>query len=262
MKIAALQIASIPLSESKLDYYLRICASRDVKLLLFGEYVFNLFFKELATMPLSMLKEQSKQQIQTLKEMAVEHEMTIVAPIIAVEKKQPYKTVVKIDSQGRVRRYMQQVLIDYPHWNEAKYFGNPPEPLQAPLIFNAEGYKFAVMGGFELHFDLLWLEMLRKNVDCVLIPTVSTFDSMLRWREIVKTRAFTNNCYVLRANRIGEYHDTTTAWKFYGDSLFVNPDGEIEEALTDKEELLIATLDRQKIKESAQAWGFRKATMR
>lgn len=69
MKIAALQLATLPMSSAKLDYYFRICKEKEVELLLLSEYALNSFFKELEVMPLSMIKEQSNHKIEVLKEL-------------------------------------------------------------------------------------------------------------------------------------------------------------------------------------------------
>ena len=246
------------MSTTKLYHYVRIAHKRGVKLLLLGEYLLNSFFKELETMPIGMIKEQSEHHIKVLKEMARKYEMTIVAPIIVVKKKQPYKTIIRIGPQSTAY-YYQQILINYTHWNEEKFFANEIQPLMAPMVFTFEGIKFAVMGGFELHFDDLWLDASVKNVDCVLLPTVSTFESHQRWEDLIKSRAFTHNCYILRANRIGEFHEKKHTWKFYGDSLLVSPNGEIEASLGDTEELMIVDLHHSEVISSRRTWGFKEA---
>ena len=60
MKIAALQLSTQALSNARLDYYLRICEQKDVRLVALGEYVLNNFFTELKQMPVDLVKEQSK----------------------------------------------------------------------------------------------------------------------------------------------------------------------------------------------------------
>ena len=50
---------------------------------------------------------------------------------------------------------------------------------------------------------------------------------------------------------------TNTLWNFYGDSLLVNPNGEVEDCLGDREELLIANLDKKYLKEIKECWKFR-----
>lgn len=258
MKAAVLQLPAIGMSTTKLYHYIRIAHKRGVKLLLLGEYLLNSFFRELENTPVTMIKEQSDHHIKVLKELAKKYDLTIVVPLVIVKKKQPYKTVVKV-APNSVAYYQQQILINYSHWNEEKFFANTIAPLAAPMIFNLEGLKFAVMAGFELHFDDLWFYTSVKNVDCVLLPTVSTFESHQRWRELIKSRSFTHNCYILRANRIGEFQEKKYTWKFYGDSLLASPEGNIEASLGDTEELMIVDLLHTAVVEARRSWGFKEA---
>lgn len=261
MKAAVLQLPSIGMSTTKLYHYIRIAHKREVKLLLLGEYLLNSFFKELETTPLGMIREQSEHHLKILKEMAQTHDMTIVAPIVIVKKREAYKVIAKIGPHSTAY-YHQQVLINYSHWNEERFFANPVEPLVPPMVFSVEGIRFAVMGGFELHFDDLWLNASVKNVDCVLLPTVSTFESHQRWRNLISSRAFTHNCYILRANRIGEFQEKEFTWRFYGDSLLVDPNGEILTTLGDTEELMIVDLDHSEVVSARRGWGFKEALNR
>lgn len=258
MKAAVLQLSSQGLSSTKLLNYIRIANKKGVKLLLLGEYILNPFFKELCEMSVSMIKEQSKQQINILKDLSTTYEIIIIAPIILVKKNQLYKTIAKF-APNSTFYYQQQLLINYPHWNEEKFFANTIEKLKAPLTFKIDNLKFAVLSGFELHFDELFQKLKNKNVDCILMPSVSTFDSYERWKALITTRAFTNNCYVLRANRIGEYQEGDFSWKFYGDSVLASPDGEILAHLGNKEELMIVDLFHKQVLDARRAWGFRDA---
>jgi predicted amidohydrolase len=90
----------------------------------------------------------------------------------------------------------------------------------------------------------------------LLLPTAATFDSHNRWREILKTRAFTHNLYILRANRVGEYLDKEIKWKFYGDSMLVDPMGEVKAMLEDKESLMVVEVSRKEVREAKRLWGF------
>lgn len=258
MRAAILQIPSVGMSTAKFDYYLRIAKSKGCKVILLGEYLLNRFFKELEQTPIAMIKEQSDHHIKTLKALAKEYDTTIIAPLVIIKKKKPYKSIVKF-SPSSVSYYDQQILINYKHWNEEKFFANEVAPLKAPMTFSIDGFKFAVMAGFELHFDHFWQEVMAKKVDAVLLPTVSTFESHERWREVIKMRAFTHNVYVVRANRIGEYVEDQWSWNFYGDSLVVTPEGEIESHLGNQEELLMVDMDKKIVKAARKSWGFQEA---
>ncbi len=261
MKIAALQLPSMGMSSTRLYKYVRNAHRQGVRLLLLGEYLLNPFFKEIEQCSTAMIQEQSDHQLSILKELAREYHMSIVAPIILVRKKQLFKSIVKI-APSSVAYYDQQVLINYPHWNEEKFFANAIAPLQSPLVFTIDNVKFAVMGGFELHFDELWRYVSEKNVDVVLLPSMATFDSNQRWKELIKMRAFTKNCYVFRANRVGEYVEQEHVWQFYGNSLLALPDGTIESELQDFEELLVVEVEHANVVEARRIWGFKESIRR
>lgn len=155
--------------------------------------------------------------------------------------------------------YRQQRLIDYRHWNEAKFFRNHnTKMLKKPFIFEYKGFNIAVLFGFEVHFDEMWLSMKKSDADMVLLPCANTFDSIARWRELCKVRAFLNGCVVIRANRVGKAVVNENEWIFYGDSFIAMPNGEIIDNLRDKEAMLSLEIQKSKILEMAREWGFRK----
>ena len=261
MRCAVLQLSAQGMSSTKLYNFVRIAHTKNVKVLLLGEYILNPFFKELQNMSIAMIKEQAQHQIKILKELSSTYNMTIVAPLVIVKRKKVYKTVAKF-APNSTAYYQQQLLINYSHWNEEKFFSNDVKPIKSPMIFKVDGFKFAIINGFELHFDEIFTHISQKNVDAVLVPSVSTFDSYERWKILILSRAFTHNCYILRANRIGEYVDKDFNWKFYGDSLLASPNGELIEHLGNKEELMIVDMSHADVIRARRTWGFKEMQKR
>jgi len=255
LTIAALQLPTLGMQATKLDFYLRNAHIRGVKLVLLGEYVLNHFFKELSDIPIQMVKKQSDKHLELLKKFAIKYQMVFLVPLIIIKNNQYIKTIVKITAKSTIY-YEQQILMPYKHWNEKQMFGNEIKKLETPLNFKVDGFNIMAMGGFELHFDFFWTEVTRKEIDLVLLPTASTFDSHKRWREIIKTKAFLHGCYILRANRLGEFKENNVKWKFYGDSMLVEPNGKVYMMLEDKESMLIETISKNVIKEHKQSWAF------
>ncbi len=255
--VAALQLPTLGMNATRLEYYLKQAKQRDADVMLLGEYVLNHFFKEFATMSPNMVKEQTRKHTELLKNLAQKYKITFIAPIIITKKDGYHKTIVKISAKT-TKYYEQQILLPYAHWNEKKFFANKVAPLKDAMTFTIKGFKVMVMAGFELHFDPFWQKVTEKKVDLVLLPTASTFGSHNRWREIIKTKAFLHGCYILRANRLGEYSDDEVKWKFYGDTMLVNPEGEVEMMLEDKESMLVEVIDRSEILEHRKSWGFEK----
>lgn len=256
--VAALQLPTLGMNATRLEFYLKQAHQRKADIILLGEYVLNHFFKEFEKMSKAMVKEQTRQHIELLKRFAKAYEIVFIAPIIVTKKDGFHKTIVKVTPKS-VSYYEQQILLPYTHWNEKSFFANDTaKPLQPPMHFSIKGFKVMVMAGFELHFDPFWQSVSEKKVDLVLLPTASTFGSHNRWREIIKTKAFLHGCFVLRANRLGEYSDDEVKWKFYGDTMLVNPNGEVEMMLEDKESMLIEMIDKADVVEHRKAWGFEK----
>jgi len=164
-------------------------------------------------------------------------------------------------SPSEVKFYDQNILMDYPHWNEESFFANRKSRKIgkiSPMIFSEGGVKFGVCFGYEAHFDVFWRYFMQKNVGCVLVPCASTFESGGRWRELLKMRAFTNSLYVIRANRIGEAKFGESEFKFYGESFVVTPGGEIANELKNEEGVLMCEVDADEIATARGLWKFRK----
>lgn len=258
MKISALQLSNK--SQGEIESYIKTAVDAKVKVILFGEYLLNPFFKILELNERKKMQwiEAIKQENDRIIRISQQYNIIMVAPMFEVVGNKIYKTIF-ILNKGKALSYRAQKLMPYAHWNEVEFFANTmPKHLKTPPIFNVGGFKFSVVFGYELHFDELWIKLKNELVDCVLLPTASTFDSSLRWRSIIKMRAFLNSCYILRANRIGQFEDTITKtlWNFYGDSLFTSLNGEIIDCLGDKEELLIAEMDKKYLKEIRDCWKF------
>ncbi|MCI5967997.1 carbon-nitrogen hydrolase family protein [Helicobacter sp.] len=260
MKISALQLSNSR-TQDAIESYIKTAVDAKVRVILFGEYLLNPFFKDLEMGRGKKIDalERIKRETDGILKLSAQYNIVMVAPVFEVIRDKIYKTIF-IVNKGKALSYRAQKLMPYAHWNEEKFFANTlPKHPKTPPIFNVGGFKFAAVFGYELHFDDFWLKLKAEGVDCVLLPTASTFDSSLRWRSIIKMRAFLNSCYILRANRIGQYQDspTQTLWNFYGDSLFVSPNGEIIDCLGDREELLIVEVDKKYLKEIKDCWRFR-----
>jgi nitrilase len=250
MKIALLQSAELPFDKTKLNYYLNIAKTEDVKLFVLPEYVLNRFFKEIEKMPLNFVKEQTNHQIKLLKKLSYVYNMTIIAPLIIVKGEKKHKALVKFQN-SKARYYYQKVYMPYSHWNEDEFFDKKESK---PLIFSIGNLRIGAMFGFEAHFTKFWDYFAEKKVDLVLIPSVGTFSSSKRWIELFKSFAFIKNMYVARVNRVGKWED----WEFYGQSFVCSPEGEIINMLRDKEELLITDISKQNVKTARKEWKFNK----
>ncbi len=256
MKIAALQLSTLPLSNKKLRDYITKAKQNGAKVVVLGEYVLNNFFKELVKLQKNMIAIQSKQKIEALEAYAKEFDIHIVAPIVIVDNEKIYKAIGRF-SPNESEFENQEFLINYNHWDEESFFDNQPNSKISVMTFSINGLNFAAINGFEIHFDPIWLEIIKNETDVVLVPSASTFGSNQRWNEILKTRAFLNSLYILRVNRIGTYEDEGSFWNFYGETYLINPDGFIEESIDSSENILIADVDIKELRDVNSSWRFK-----
>lgn len=253
-RVAALQLHTLAMSDSRIDHYLNLAAKDGASVVVLGEYVINSFFNEIIKMPKSMIKEQSEHKKTSLSAMANRYNLTIIAPLLQIKGKECKKVIAKFSPQS-TKYEEQNILIDYPHWNEAKFYYKKES--FGIMSFSVDRIKFGVIFGFEAHFDRIWAEIVAKKIDCVLLPSACTLNSSNRWNELLKMRALTNNLYIVRVNRLGKAKFDDIESEFYGQTMLINPHGEIENSLDSNEGMLMCDIDKKLILQARSIWKFR-----
>ncbi|MSN96521.1 carbon-nitrogen hydrolase family protein [Campylobacter sp. FMV-PI01] len=254
-RVCIIQFPTLSMSPSRIDYYLKIVKDNGASLALLGEYVLNSFFTELIKMPQTLIDEQILDKKNLMSELAIKYNLDIIAPFVMKKNDFYIKGVAKF-SPNSFDFWEQNFLINYKHWDERSFFKNNKEKLDLG-IFENSGFKFGVMNGFDTHFDICWQYFLKNKVEVVLVPSACVFNSNLRWEELLKVRAFTNLCYVLRANRIGKAKFMDNFDNFYGDSFAVSPNGVVSSRLKDEEGILLFELSKDELKVENERWKFR-----
>ena len=256
-RVADLQLHTLAMSDSRIDHYLNLAAKDGASVVVLGEYVINSFFNEIVKMPKSMIKEQSEHNKTSLSAMANRYNLTIIAPLLQIKGKECKKVIAKFSPQS-TKYEEQNILIDYPHWNEAKFYSKKES--FGIMSFSVDKIKFGVIFGFEAHFDRIWTEIVAKKIDCVLLPSACTLNSSNRWNELLKMRALTNNLYIVRVNRLGKAKFDDIESEFYGQTMLINPHGEIENSLDSNEGMLMCDIDKKLILQARSIWKFRQKT--
>ncbi|RDU65633.1 carbon-nitrogen hydrolase family protein [Helicobacter sp. MIT 14-3879] len=256
MKIIISQFASIN-NEIFSKYISKEFRKQKPSLIVLGEYVSNLFFKEYKDK--TKLQKTFLVQEKYFTQLAKKYLTTIIVPIIECKDKEIFKSIM-ITNKDQVYYYRTQKLMEMEHWNEANFFNNTKvslSKLKEPFIFNIDGLNISVLSGWESHFDEFWIKLKKKNIDIVIVPTANTFNSNARWARMLQTRSFLNNCFVVRVNRIGSYFENNIEWKFYGNSFISLPNGNLGDMLGDKEGILVSQIDKELIDEAKNIWKFK-----
>ncbi len=255
MKILISQFANIkPNSKTFNKYLTNACKKKDIDMIVIGEYVLNSFFKELNSDYTKLQKEFLAIE-SYLQSIAVKYKTTIIAPIIECKDNKIFKSIMAINDKTK-NTYQAQKLMQMNHWNECSFFDNDLKQ-KDPLVLKINGFNVSVLFGFETHFDELWIKLKKKNIDIVIVPTASTFNSNARWSRLLQTRSFLNNCFVVRVNRVGRYMEDNIIWEFYGESFISLPDGNLGDTLGNKEGIMISEIKKAILDEAKENWGFR-----
>ncbi len=191
-----------------------------------------------------------------MQEYARKHSMVIIVPIY--EETMPgvyYNTAAIIDADGTYLGKYQKTHIPQVAGFWEKFFfkpGNTGWP-----VFKTAYANLGVYICYDRHFPEGWRGLALNGADIIYNPSATVAGlSQYLWELEQPASAAANGVYIAAINRVG----TEAPWnigEFYGSSYFVNPRGEIiAQASPDQDELLVAELDMDKVREVRDGWQF------
>jgi len=195
--------------------------------------------------------------IQLMQEQARKYSMALVVPIYEVEMEGIfYNTAAVIDGTGKYLGKYRKTHIPHvaPGFWEKFYFR--PGNLGYP-VFDLGFAKIGVYICYDRHFPEGARALGLNGAEIVFNPsaTVAGLSEYL-WKLEQPAHAVANGYFVAAINRVG-FEDPWRIGEFYGTSYFCDPRGQIiAEASRDKDELLVADLNLDKIQEVRSTWQF------
>jgi omega-amidase len=131
--------------------------------------------------------------------------------------------------------------------NEAQHLtaGNSLTIIQTPWG------KFGLSICYDIRFPELFRAYALQGVELILSPIAFPYPRRDHWRTLVRARAIEEQLFMVGTNRVGsEDLETEGKQTYFGTSCIIDPWGEtVTEGSEDKEELLVATIDLDKVKE-------------
>ncbi len=188
---------------------------------------------------------------------ARKHKMVIVAPVYEAEQEGVYyNTAAVLDADGKYLGKMRKVHIPhtYPAFWEKFYF--KPGTLGFP-VFQTAYAKIGIYICYDRHFPECARILALKGAELLLNPSATTEGkSRYLWELEQPAQAVANGVFIGANNRVG----LEKPWefgRFYGSSYFVDPRGKIlVKGSEDKDEVVIADLDLDQIREVRDGWQF------
>jgi len=171
-----------------------------------------------------------------------------------------YNTSLVFDSGGKITgKYRKMHIPHDPNYYEQHYFSpgdlgyvqvNMGKIVVAPLICYDQWYPEAArvnaIQGAQIIFyptAIGWFKELRRDEPF----------SARRWEHAMRAHASLNGIFVAAVNRVGREGDL----RFWGGSFVADPFGEVvARASHSREQVLVASLDLNRISVSQEGWGF------
>ncbi|SLN57383.1 nitrilase-related carbon-nitrogen hydrolase [Oceanibacterium hippocampi] len=191
-----------------------------------------------------------------MQEYAKKHSMVIVVPIYEEEKTGIYyNTAAVIDADGRyLGKYRKTHIPQVAGFYEKFFFkpGNSGWP-----VFETAYCKLGVYICYDRHFPEGWRALALNGAEYIVNPSATVAGlSQYLWELEQPAAAVANGAFIGAINRPG----TEGPWnigRFYGSSYVCNPRGEIiAQASEDKDELVVADMDMDQVREVRNLWQF------
>jgi len=188
-----------------------------------------------------------------LTSIAQENNIYLVAGTIPLEAKESNKvlnTSLVFNPQGvQIARYDKIHLFGFQtateRYEESETISAGSQPGQFAIQLNEVEWRF----GLSICYDLRFPELYRAlgQVDCHIIPAAFTHTTGKdHWEILLRARAIENQCYVLASAQGGLHLNQRRTW---GESMLIDPWGEILSHLPEGEGFIQGTLSKDKLKE-------------
>jgi N-carbamoylputrescine amidase len=195
--------------------------------------------------------------VNRMREVAREHGIVLIVPWY--EEEQPgvyYNTACVIERDGTIAGKYRKTHIPHvgPCFWEKFYF--KPGNLGYPVFGTSVG-RIGLIICYDRHFPEVARELGIKGAEIVFNPS-ATVESLSRylWELEQPAHAVANGFWMAASNRVGVEAPLNPA-KFYGSSYFCSPRGKIIAQASDSEdEVLVADLDLDEIREVRNTWQF------
>jgi beta-ureidopropionase len=194
--------------------------------------------------------------VRLMQELAAKHSMVIVVPVYEEEMTGVYYNAAAIiDADGKyLGKYRKTHIPQVAGFYEKFFFkpGNSGWP-----VFNTAYCKLGVYICYDRHFPEGWRALALNGAEYVVNPSATVAGlSQYLWKLEQPAAAVANGVFIGAINRPG----TEAPWnigRFYGSSYVCDPRGQIlAEASEDRDELVTAQMDMEKVREVRDLWQF------
>ena len=194
--------------------------------------------------PWNLTKEQAETTLRWMQETAYANHYALTGSLVWPEGERYYNRLFFVHANGTYETYDKRHTFTLA--GEDKVYSSG----RSHLIVECKGFKICPMICYDLRFPV-WS---RNTMDYDVLLYVANWPALRinAWDSLLKARAIENMSYCIGVNRMGE---DANSHEYVGHSAMYDPLGE-RIAFSEKEEILIATLERDRIDENRSKLRF------
>jgi omega-amidase len=157
----------------------------------------------------------------------------------------PFNQLVLAGPNGVTHRYAK--IHPFTYGNEHRHFGAGDRFLTVDI----DGTSCSFFVCYDLRFaDEFW--SLAETTDCYVVPANWPAARREHWKTLLRARAIENQAYVVGINRVGE----GGRLDYSGDSMIVDPFGEVVAEAGDRETVITADVDAKRVQTVRSEYPF------
>lgn len=249
MKIALVQLMATRSVEENLIktiQSMREAARNGARLVCFPELQFTPFFPQFPKTDASpYTMSMDTQVIKTIQQTTNELALVTIPNLYLQIDEYRYDASPVFNSDGKILGISKMVhVVQAPFFYEQNYY-TPSDT--GFLVYETTAGRVGVVICFDRHYPESVRTCTLKGAQIIVIPTANTKDEPLeKYEWEVRIAAMQNNVFIAMCNRVGVEHDM----RFCGESIVVDPNGDVVAKADDTEQILYADLDFAVIEKS------------
>jgi beta-ureidopropionase len=191
---------------------------------------------------------------------ARQHELVLVYPFFERDGERYYNSAIIFGPRGeKLLKYRKHTIPSSRlHFKQAteKFFFQPGD-LGFPVVSTPFGVKLGLIICYDRNLPEPARCVALNGADLIFVPVATTKAALSRWELLLRARAAENVTYIAAASRVGPDKGGAPEAVYIGESLIVNPRGEIiGHGSASEEDVVVAEIDLELLKAQRKTWPF------
>ena len=207
----------------------------------------EMFSTGFSMQPKLLAEKMDGETIAWMKKMASSKKIILTGSVIIEEDGKYFNRLVWMLPNGEYGVYDKRHLFAYAEENNHYSAGNKR------LIAQAKGWKINLQVCYDLRFPVWARKKNEAEYDLLIYVANWPERRITAWKTLLQARAIENQCYVVGANRVG---DDGNNIHYNGESMIIDPLGEILYHKAKDEDIFTYTLQKEKLEEVREKFPF------